>query len=321
MKAYEQVSEGGWWAKAGIDARSLPHLQPGEEPNIKLWGSFKPDNPRVDTAKSQRKGKTEYIKYEHPLAEERQLFLFDVQDELAQRIYDKHNIQPTETEKQRGFWYVVHKYNLPITITEGAKKTLSSLSQGEITIGLSGVNGGYFAKDKDKNSLNLRILHPELEVFATPGREFRFAFDHDTKASTVFNVRRDMVRTGELLELEGCNVQVVQWKGDKGLDDLIVNQGPLAYTKAQANPIPLAWEAQKHYRGEYTRLSRQARKVQPSLSGDALDAQVYRLAVEKGDIRDGDRVIAQSDQVRSLRTGIPQQEAEAKTLEYIQLRM
>jgi len=318
MKAYEQVAAGGWWAKSGIDARSLRELQPGEELDIKLWGSFKADHPRVDTTKSQRKGTTEFIKYEHPLAEERQLFLFDVPVDLAQRIYEKHNIQPAEAQKQSGFWYVVHKYNLPITITEGAKKTLSSLSQGEVTIGLSGVNGGYLAKDQDRNPLPQRVLHPELKVFATPGREFRFAFDHDRKASTVFNVRRDMVRTGELLELEGCNVSVVQWKGDKGLDDLIVNQGPVAYTKAQANPVPLAWKAQKHYRGKYTRLSRQVRRNQPALRGEAIDVQVYKLAVEKGDIRDGDRVTAQSDHARSLRAGLPQQESEAKTLGYIQ---
>jgi len=318
MKAYEQVAAGGWWAKSGIDARSLRELQPGEELDIKLWGSFKADHPRVDTTKSQRKGTTEFIKYEHPLAEERQLFLFDVPVDLAQRIYEKHNIQPAEAQKQSGFWYVVHKYNLPITITEGAKKTLSSLSQGEVTIGLSGVNGGYLAKDQDRNPLPQRVLHPELKVFATPGREFRFAFDHDRKASTVFNVRRDMVRTGELLELEGCNVSVVQWKGDKGLDDLIVNQGPVAYTKAQANPVPLAWEAQKHYRGEYTRLSKQVKKNHPALRSEAFDAHVYQLAVEKGDIRDGAMVIAQCAQARSLRIRRTQQESEAQTLGYIQ---
>jgi len=110
----------------------------------------------------------------------------------------------------------------------------------------------------------------------------------------------------------------VQWKGDKGLDDLIVNQGPVVYAKAQTNLIPLAWEAQKHYRGEYTRLSRQVRRNQPNFKGEAIDVQVYKLAVEKGDIQHGARVIAQSDQARSLRTGMPQQEAEAETRAYIQ---
>ena len=318
MKAYEKVAKGGWWAKSGIDARSLPNLKPGEQPERKLWGSFKADEPRVDAEKSQRQGKTEFIKYEHPLGEERQLFLFEVLDALAERIYNKHGIYPTDLEKQSDFWYVVYKYNLPVTLAEGAKKTLSSLSQGEITIGLSGVNGGYFSRDQDKNRLEQRVLHPELKVFATPGREFRFAFDHDTKLSTIFNVRRELVRTGELLEQAECNVRVVQWEKDKGLDDLIVNQGHQAYAKAQANATPLAWEAKRHYRSEYTRLSRQVRKEQPALTGIAVDVEVYKLAVLKGDIRDGARTIAQSDQSRLLQTDLPLKEARVAKLAYVQ---
>ncbi|MBV9387055.1 MAG: relaxase domain-containing protein, partial [Chroococcidiopsidaceae cyanobacterium CP_BM_ER_R8_30] len=318
MRSYEGVAQGGWWAEAGIDARSLLQIQPGEQPENKLWGSFKADHPRLDAAKSQHKGKTEFIKYEHPLAEERQLFLFKVPDALAERIYSKHNITPTEAEKQSGFWHVVHKYNLPITLTEGAKKTLSSLSQGEITIGLSGVNGGYTSRDRDKNRLEQRVLHPELQVFATPSRDFRFAFDQDTKLSTIFNVRRELVHTGELLEQAGCNVRVVQWQGDKGLDDLIVNQGPLAYAQAHSKSIPLEWETKKHYRSEYTRLARQVRNSQPALPGEAVDVEVYKLAVSKGDIRDGARVIAQSDQARAFKTELLPQEANARTLGYIQ---
>ncbi len=318
MQAYEQVAEGGWWAQAGVDARSLPQIQPGDQPEYKSWGSFKPDHPRVDADKSQRKGKTEFIKYEHPPAEERQLFLFKVPATLAEQIYSKHKLQPTETEKQSGFWHVVHKYNLPITVTEGAKKTLSSLSQGEVTIGLSGVNGGYASRDRDKARLKQRLLHPELKAFATPGREFRFAFDQDTKLSTIFNVRRELVRTGELLEQEGCKVRVVQWQGDKGLDDLIVNQGPHAYAQAHSNSIPFDWEAKKHYRNEYTRLAKQVRNSQPALSAEAVDLEVYKAAVLKGDIRDGGRVIAQSDQSRAFKTELPPQEVHARTLDYTQ---
>jgi len=318
MQAYEQVAKGGWWAQAGVDARSLPQIQPGDQPDYKSWGSLKPDHPRVDANKSQRKGKTEFIKYEHPAAEERQLFLFKVPTTLAEQIYSKHKLQPTKAEKQSGFWYVVHKYNLPITVTEGAKKTLSSLSQGEITIGLSGVNGGYASRDRDKALLRQRVLHPELKAFATPGREFRFAFDQDTKLSTIFNVRRELVRTGELLEREGCNVRVVQWQGDKGLDDLIVNQGPRAYAQAHSNSIPLDGEAKKHYRSEYTHLAKQVRNSQPALSAEAVDLEVYKAAVLKGDIRDGGRVITQSDQSRAFKTELPPQEVHARTLDYIQ---
>lgn len=320
LKHYRHIEDGGWWASAGIDARSLPLLQPGEKPLVKLWGCFKPDCPRVDADKSLKKDKTEYIKYEHPLKEERQLFLFDVPDALAQRIYDKYGIKPSEAEKQSGFWYITYKYNLPITLAEGAKKTLSSLSQGKITIGVSGVNGGYYANDSEHNRLPQRILHPELKVFATRGREFSFAFDQDTKQSTVWNVRRDMVRTGELLELEGCSVRVVQWQGDKGkgLDDLIHNSGPLAYALAQSNSIPLALDAQKHYRGEYSRLAKKVKDSLPTLSEEAIDVEIYKLALFKGDIRDGARTIAQSNQARSFKATMSTEEATEKTFSYIE---
>lgn len=319
LKHYQHIEHGGWWASAGIDARSLPNLQLGEKPRIKLWGCFKPDQPRVDVDKTQKKGETVYIKYEHPLKEARQLFLFDVPDTLAQRIYDKYGVQPTEADLQSGFWYVTYKYNLPITLAEGAKKTLSSLSLGEITIGLSGVNGGYYANDLEQNRLSERILHPELEVFATRGRKFSFAFDQDTKQSTVWNVRRDMVRTGELLELEGCSVDIVQWEANKGkgLDDLIVNSGALAYQNAQSHPIPLALDAQKHYTAEYVKLSKKVLSSQSALSCEAIDIEVYKLASLKGDIRDGTRTISQSDLVRSFKDRLPKQEVEQRTLEYI----
>ncbi len=106
IKRYTHIEAGGWWAESGIDALSLISLKPGEKPRTKLWGSFKPDHPRIDVEKSLHKGKTEYIKYEHPLKEERSLFLFDVPDALQERIYDKYDIQPSIAERQSGFWYI-----------------------------------------------------------------------------------------------------------------------------------------------------------------------------------------------------------------------
>jgi hypothetical protein len=85
----------------------------------------------------------------------------------------------------------------------------------------------YLANDQEKNRLPQRQLDEAIAVFATPGREFKFAFDQDIKVSTVMNVRREMVRGIELLEARGCACKVVKWDGslNKGLDDLIVNQG------------------------------------------------------------------------------------------------
>ena len=210
---------------------------------------------------------------------------------------------------------MVQQYNLPITITEGAKKTWASLSQGEVTIGVSGVNGLYRAKDQEGNLLPGRQLNEEMAVFATPGREFRFAFDQDTKVSTVRNVRRDMVRGIELLEAQGCTCKVASWKpaDGKGLDDLIVNHGPAAYT----SPIALAEPSDKakrtHYRTEYNRLSRQVRVNNPEASLEQLDAEVYLRTIAKGELKDGERFIGQSDQARALKDP----EAVAAYIEHI----
>lgn len=303
INRYEQVAAGGWWGKAGIDARSLPTLQPGQKPALNSWGCFKPDHPRIDEQKTQHKGETQYIKYEHPVGLARSPYLPEVPDELAERIYAKYGVEPTSTERASGFWYVVYQHQeIPITITEGWKKTLSSLSQGEVTIGISGVNALYLANDQEKNRLPQRQLNEELAVFAAPGREFKFAFDQDIKISTVMNVRRDMVRGIELLEARECICKVVKWDGslNKGLDDLILNQGALAYTQAQICPVSCEGDKKAHYRTQYKLLAKVVTKEHRQLSQEHKDVELYLLAVQRGEMMDGDRFLTQSDHARTL---------------------
>jgi conjugative relaxase-like TrwC/TraI family protein len=303
MAQYEQVAEGGWWGKAGIDAKSLLNLQPGQQPQLSTWGCFKADNPRLDQGKTDRKGQDEFIKYENPLGVSRSLYLPIVPDTLANRIYKKHGIQPTAAEQRSGFWYVVRQYNLPITLTEGAKKTWASLSQGEVTIGIAGVNGIYQARDTEGKLLPNRLLNEQMAVFATPGREFRFAYDQDTKAATVRTVRRDRVRGIELLEAQGCICKVVNWKPEdgKGLDDLIANRGPLAYTQAIATAQTSDQDKRTHYRTEYNSIARQVRVNYPQATPEFLDAEVYLRTIAKAEAKDGDRFLSQGDNARSLK--------------------
>ena len=304
MAQYEQVAEGGWWGTAGIDAKSLLTLDPGQQPQLSTWGVFKADYPRVDQDKSERKGQTEYIKYENPLGVNRSLYLPNVPEEIAQRIYAKHNIQPTELERQSGFWSVVANHpEIPIVVTEGFKKSLASLSQGEVTIGLAGVNALYRARDDDKTKLPERVLNEEMAIFATPGRSITFAYDSDSKTSTVFNVRAELVRAVELLEARDTAVKVAKWKPElgKGLDDLITNQGPSAYVIALAKAEAAEREKQIYYRTQYNALAREVRKAKPGIAGEALDIEVYLLAITKGELKDGKRFLSQSDHARSLK--------------------
>lgn len=176
----------------------------------------------------------------HPPQTELSIFLLDVPDDIAGRIYEKAGVQPTDcdgvtpsvADRQSGFWYCVWKHNLLITITEGAKKAASLLSQGHAAIGLPGIYAGYRSKDEFGELFEARLID-ELAVFATPEREMTFCFDYETRPETQQNIEIAISRTGGLLEECGAKVSVVTMPGpDKGVDDLIGAQGPLVYYKA-----------------------------------------------------------------------------------------
>ncbi|GAX38815.1 DUF3854 domain-containing protein [Nodularia sp. NIES-3585] len=220
MSKYAHIESGGWWCDAGVNPLSFADLQPGDKPERKLWGCYKPNNPRE---KADKPGK--FIKYEHPPKTDLSIFLLDVPDDIAERIYEKTGVDPSESDRQSGFWYCVWKHNVPVTITEGAKKAASILSQGEAAIGLPGIYAGYRSRDEQGNQIPPK-LHPELAVFATPAREMTFCFDYETRPKTVRNIEISTLRTAGLLEAAGAKVNVIRLPGpDKGIDDFIVNNG------------------------------------------------------------------------------------------------
>ena len=101
-------------------------------------------------------------------------------------------------------------------------------------IALPGVFNGYRQpKDEFGRKTGLAKLIPQLQVFATPGRKVYFAFDKDTKASTIANVNKAIAKTGKLFVKAGVNVRVIRWKESaKGVDDLIVQNGAEAFHQA-----------------------------------------------------------------------------------------
>ncbi|BAY66759.1 mobilization protein TraI-like protein (plasmid) [Calothrix brevissima NIES-22] len=227
ISKYAHIEDGGWWCDAGVNPKSFANLQSGDKPERKLWGCYKPNNPRE---KADKPGK--FIKYEHPPKTELSIFLLDVPDDIAERMYEKFGVEPSECDRTSGFWYCVWKHNLPVTITEGAKKAASLLSQGHPAIGLPGIYAGYRSKDELGEKMKARLMD-ELAVFATPDREISFCFDYETRPETLQNIEIAISRTGRLLEEQGARVSVVTLPGpNKGVDDLIVAMGPLAYEKA-----------------------------------------------------------------------------------------
>ncbi|MBD2303268.1 DUF3854 domain-containing protein [Nostoc sp. FACHB-87] len=239
LERYQHIEKGGWWCNAGVDPRSFANLQPGELPENKLWGCFKPNTPRPkkDAAGQIVEGK--FIKYEHPPKTELSIFLLDVPDDIANKVYSKVGVQPSERDRVSGFWYCVWKHNVPITITEGAKKAASLLSQGYAAIGLPGIYAGYRSKDELGNQIQ-PVLHDELAVFATKERHINICFDYETKSKTKRNIAIATYRTGQLLESTGANVNVIQLPGtEKGVDDFIVAQGARAFEDLSQKAQPL----------------------------------------------------------------------------------
>ncbi|MBD2615839.1 DUF3854 domain-containing protein [Nostoc punctiforme FACHB-252] len=252
--AYSHIEAGGWWCNSGVDSTQFKQLTPAAKSSWKAWGCYKPNQPRPKRDKDTHEiipGK--FTKYEHPPGIEKSIFLLDIPDDIALQIYQKAQVNPTDSDRCLGFWYCAWKHNVPIIITEGAKKAASLLSQGHAAIGLAGINGGYYKTNNqlknpidnkintqeseedatlaaiepdeieaiddneidDKNALDnaTHFLHPELAVFATTGRDFKICFDFDTTPKTKKNVDAATLRTGQLLEANGGEVSVISLPG------------------------------------------------------------------------------------------------------------
>ena len=255
LRKYAHIDSGGWWCNAGIDPREFQTIQPGYKPLAKIWGCFKPNAPRENPDKPGKK-----IKYEHPPKTDLSIFLLDVPDAIASRIYEKAEVKPTQSDRNIGFWYCVWKYNLPITITEGAKKAASLLSQGKAAIGLPGIYAGYRSKDEQGNEVKAR-LHEELAIFATPERDIKICFDYETRPETKRNIDIAISRTGSLLQRSGVQVSVVTLNGpDKGVDDFIVAHGGLAYEKLNLEARRLR-DWREHHKKQQHQLPKPTRKL------------------------------------------------------------
>ncbi len=231
LNTYAFLDDGGWWC-SGVD--------PLDDWKPMLWGCFKPRRPRFDYEKRK------HIKYEHPPKTETRVFLLAVPDYIWEKVSERYGISIADEERQRGFWHWVWKCNLPITITEGAKKAGCLLTAGYAAIGLPGINGGYRTpKDSEGNRTGKSYLIPDLKYFATLGREVYFCFDHDQKRKTIRACHKAIERTGYLFTQSGCKVLVVCLPGpEKGVDDLIMSRGIEAFDALyQAAQLLSNWQA------------------------------------------------------------------------------
>ena len=200
LARYSQIADnGGWWC-SGIDP--LNNYLPME------WGCLKPTTPIKFS-----NGKT--LKYEHPKNQATRAFFLRISGSRWEAIAIKYNTPIHEDDRCMGFWYWVYKNNVPITITEGAKKAACLLSQNIIAIGLPGINSGYRRVCDDK------ALTADIQHF-TNGREFNICFDQDVKPKTVIAVNGAIKSMAFLLIAAKSTVKVVLWSENyKGIDDVV----------------------------------------------------------------------------------------------------
>jgi hypothetical protein len=233
LKRYRHVEEGGWWV-SGVDVLN--------KYSDDLWGQFKPLQPRL----SADKGKL--IKYEAPPKHPTGIIALKVSQLLWQKVVELNNIPLVLSSREHNghqkisFWsWVVNNPQVPLIIAEGAKKAAALISLGYAAIALPGVFNGYRQpKDEFGRKTGLAKLIPQLQVFAQAGRTVYFAFDRDTKASTIVNVNTAIAKTGKLFAKAGVDVKVISWSQQaKGVDDLIVQQGAEAFHQAYEGALSL----------------------------------------------------------------------------------
>ncbi|MGB3509724.1 MAG: plasmid replication protein, CyRepA1 family [Microcoleaceae cyanobacterium] len=245
LKRYQHIEEGGWWC-SGID------LLTGEED---LWGCFKPSQPRHSY--DQKK----LIKYEHPPKTPTSLFALKIPLHLWHQIASRYQVEilPEDIDNNQpdlGFWqWLIAHPQIPLCITEGAKKAGALLTASYVAIALPGIFGGYrVLRDEYGNRIGKPNLIPQLEKLASNNREIYIAFDQDTKSKTIKNVNTAIRKTGYLLTRKGCKVKVISWNPElgKGVDDLIANHGQNIFDEAYQTALPIElWKAKSFSRLTY----------------------------------------------------------------------
>ena len=241
---YFPLENGGWWCN-GVDVTG------NFEPEI--WGQFKGDTPRTSSKSKPKgfgpKGGKKEVKYDPPPKLPTSIYALPVPLHLWKAIAHRYNvplpenITVTPEGRALGFWaWVIQHPEIPIKITEGAKKAGALITATYVAIALPGIYNGY-RQPKDEFGMKNGSAHliPQLKVFAQKEREIVFCFDNDAKPNTVKNVRKAIEITGKLFVQEGCKVSAITWNyPEKGVDDLIAARGSECFDRLYENRLPLS---------------------------------------------------------------------------------
>lgn len=206
---------------------------------------------KLATPRPKKDKPSEIQKYETPVGNGSRAYLPALDSLTRLKVAQRYGVHVPLDES---FWNWLEQHpDIPIVLTEGGKKALAGFSQGFVAIALYGVNGGYRTKDELGHPI-APVLIPDLVRFALSGRTCILAFDQDIKVTTRTQVNRAMARLGQLLQQGGCQVKVAAWNGEagrcKGMDDLIVHAGALAFEQAYTDALTLdewqLWQRLEH---------------------------------------------------------------------------
>ncbi len=304
LKRYRHVELGGWWV-SGVDVLNTY--------SDDLWGQFKPLQPRL----SADKGKI--IKYEAPPKHPTGIIALRVSRLLWQAIARLNKIKLflsplalrlRDRNNPIAFWeWVVNNPEVPLIVTEGAKKAAALISAGYVAIALPGIFNGYRQpKDEFGRNTGLAKLIPQLQVFATPGRKVYFAFDKDSKASTIANVNKAIAKTGKLFTKAGVDVKVIRWQESaKGVDDLIVGYGAEAFHQAYDKALSIeTWLVRSSVGLTYKANIQINRRYLGSLSSVKAESEISlnRSEARNAPVRTPLNSIQGNGRVRGQRSGI-----------------
>ncbi|MGK7931947.1 MAG: phage/plasmid primase, P4 family [Microcystaceae cyanobacterium] len=225
LRANSHLEHGGWWVSA-IDPET------GEE---RLWGQFKPHQPKVTPD-----GKTR--KYESPPKEPTEAICLKITRRIGLKVALCSGILKKYRERIREQWimtegitykdflrledptfwkWVKENLEVAIAVVEGVKKAGALLSQGVAALSIPGIWNGC-PKDAHGNP----ILLPQLQYFTQPGREIVMVFDQDEKVKTQANVIAARERLSSCFREACCKVTFLSWDTeDKGIDDGISTHG------------------------------------------------------------------------------------------------
>ena len=199
LKRYDHCRDGGWWFYS-VSVRDGSTTE---------YGCFKPDHPRENSENGQ------LIKYEAPKGSKPEILAFEITPKIWKKISDRYGV-PIGVYVNFYLWLKDHP-EIPLLITEGAKKVGCLLSMEYAAIGVSGVTHCYRTED------GVRKLHPDIEYLCNGNRVIYFAFDVDPNNKTRKIVHSIIRKTAGLIKDYNANCKVfkISWNGAKGVDDFV----------------------------------------------------------------------------------------------------